>query len=126
MQRDARNSVLRTRKSLTKAEILRKRRDITRVFTKGNTYRTTGLHMRVVENDLSWSRVLVTTTRAFSGAVTRNRARRHLREAYRLVKQDIQGHYDIAFVVYPGSHDFTERQIQVRKLLQRAGLVPPG
>lgn len=85
-----------------------------------------GLHLRVVANDVGWSRVLFATTRAFSGAVARNRARRHLREAFRLIKQDIQGHYDIAFVLYPGPHDFTDRQAQVRKLLHRAGLLPPG
>lgn len=85
-----------------------------------------GLHLRVVENNLGWSRVLFATTRAFSGAVARNRARRHIREAYRLLKQDIQGHYDIAFVLYPGSHDFTDRQAQVEKLLHRAELLPSG
>jgi ribonuclease P protein component len=89
-------------------------------------YRVEGLHLRVVENQIGWSRALFTTTRAFSGAVARNRARRHLREAFRLIKQGIQGHYDMAFVLYPGSHDFTDRQAQVEKLLHRAGLLPPG
>ena len=114
------------RRSLSKTEILRKRRDIQRVFRGGATYRLEGLHLRVLENDTGWSRVLFATTRAFSGAVARNRARRHLREAYRVIKQDIQGHYDIAFVLYPGSHDFTERQTQVEKLLHQAGLLPRG
>lgn len=96
------------------------------VFQSKDVFRVKGLHLRVVENDLGWSRVLFATTRSFSGAVARNRARRHLREAYRMIKQDIQGHYDIAFVLYPGLHDFTDRQAQVEKLLHRAGLLPPG
>ncbi len=85
-----------------------------------------GLHLRVVENEVGWSRVLFTTTRTFSGAVSRNRARRQLREAFRMIKEGIQGHYDMAFVLYPGLHDFSERQAQVEKLLHRAGLLPPG
>lgn len=79
----------------------------------------------MVPNDLQWSRVLFATTRAFHNSVERNRARRLVREAYRLSKALMtgSGHHDIAFVLYPGNFTFAERCDQVEKLLRRAGLV---
>lgn len=112
------------RKSLTKAEILRRRPDIKRVFGSKVVYRTQGLHLRIISNDLGWSRVLFTAPRVFRGAVARNRARRHVREAYRHLKHQIPGHYDMAFIMYPGSFEYTDRYRQVETLLHQAGLTP--
>lgn len=63
-------------------------------------------------------------TRRFSNAIERNRARRLVREAYRLRKAEIEGAYDIAFVLYPGSFGFSDRCSQVETLLHRSGLIP--
>lgn len=112
------------RKSLTKAEILRDRRDISRLFTESHAFRSNGLHLRIVENDLGWSRVVFAAVRAFRGAVQRNRARRRVREAYRDLKERITGHYDIVFVMYPGDFSFSERYQQVEQLLRRSGAIP--
>lgn len=109
------------RKSLSKAEILRNRRDIQRVFRSKAVFRIHGLHLRIVANDLGWSRVLFATTRALRGSVRRNRARRLVREAFRLYKGQIQSGYDFAFVLYPGDFGFQERNTQVDFLLRRAG-----
>ncbi|MEX2442790.1 MAG: ribonuclease P protein component [Alkalispirochaeta sp.] len=111
------------RRSLTKAEILRRRRDISRVFRSEHVHRVRGLHLRVIPNDVGWSRVLFAATRRFSGAVERNRARRLVREAYRLYKPEIAGNYDVAFVLYPGSFSYSDRCSQVETLLRRAELI---
>jgi ribonuclease P protein component len=55
--------------------------------------------------------------------VDRNRARRRVREAYRLIKERIRGHYDIAFVLYPGDFSFSQRYQQVESLLRRSGVI---
>ncbi|SIQ14189.1 ribonuclease P protein component [Alkalispirochaeta americana] len=112
------------RKNLTKAEILRSKPEISIVFSSKVVYRTQGLHLRIVENDLGWSRVLFTTPRMFRGAVARNRARRHVREVYRLIKGQLRGHYDMAFVLYPGLYEFSDRFLQVETLLRRAEAIP--
>ncbi|TVR71073.1 MAG: ribonuclease P protein component [Spirochaetaceae bacterium] len=112
------------RKSLTKAEILRRGPEISRVFGGKAVYRTEGLHLRIVGNDLEWSRVLFAAPRTFRGAVARNRARRYLREAYRLIKHRIRGSYDLAFILYPGDYGFADRFRQVETLLYRAGAIP--
>ena len=111
------------RRSLTKAEILRDRREISRLFDESSAFRTDGLHLRIVRNDLGWSRVVFAAVRAFSSAVERNRARRRVREAYRTLKACIRGHFDIAFVLYPGDYSYSERQRQVEKLLRRSGAI---
>lgn len=118
------NSRLRMRKSLTKAEILRDRRDISRLFSGSHAFRTNGLHLRIVENDLGWSRVVFAAVRSFRTAVERNRSRRRVREAYRNIKERITGHYDIVFVMYPGDFSYAERYQQVEKLLRRSGAIP--
>lgn len=112
------------RKSLTKAEILRKRSDIQRVFRNSRIFRITGLHLRVTENSAGWSRVLFAATRAFPTSVERNRARRLLREAYRIEKNRVPPGYDLVFVIYPGPFGFRERHAQVMTLLTRAGVIP--
>lgn len=112
------------RKSLTKAEILRDRREISRLFSESHAFRTNGLHLRIVENDLGWSRVVFAAVRSFRTAVGRNRARRRVREAYRNIKGLITGHYDMVFVMYPGDFSYSERYQQVEKLLLRSGVIP--
>ena len=111
------------RRSLTKAEIMRNRREISRLFDECSAFRTDGLHLRIVENDQGWSRVVFAAVRKFPNAVERNRARRRVREAYRNMKVHIDGHFDIAFVLYPGDYSYSERYQQVEKLLRRSGAI---
>lgn len=111
------------RKSLTKAEILRDRGEISHLFAESYAFRTNGLHLRIIENDLRWSRVVFAAVRSFRNAVDRNRARRRVREAYRDLKERITGHYDIVFVMYPGEYSFSKRYQQVEKLLRRSGAI---
>lgn len=111
------------RKSLTKAEILRKPDEIRRVFTSGRRVATHGAHVRFLENNLGRNRILFATTRSFGGAAGRNRARRLIREAYRQLKPGMRQGYDLACVVYPDGDSFAERLSQLRELFRRAGLM---
>lgn len=112
------------KKSLTKAEILRDRRDIARLFRDTAVYRIKGLHLRVRPNEEHHAcRALFATTRAFRTAVERNRSRRLVREAYRLIKHRITAACDLAFVMYPGSYSFQQRADQVHAVLRRADLI---
>jgi ribonuclease P protein component len=111
------------RKSLTKAEILRKPDEIRRVFSFGRRVRTHGAHVRFLENNLGRNRILFATTRSFGGAVRRNRARRLVREAFRQLKPTMRQGYDLACVVYPDGDNLAERMSQLRELFRRAGLI---
>ncbi|MFP4330181.1 MAG: ribonuclease P protein component [Alkalispirochaetaceae bacterium] len=111
------------RKSLTKAEILRKPDDIRRVFNAGRRVATHGAMVRFLRNDLGRNRILFATTRSFGNAVRRNRARRLTREAYRQLKPNLQEGYDLACVVYPDGDTLCERLSQLGELFRRAGLI---
>ncbi len=53
----------------------------------------------MLPNGTPTSRLGITTTRRLGKAVTRNRARRLVREAYRTRQQDVPGGYDLVVVV---------------------------
>ncbi len=63
----------------------------------------------------------------FGKAHDRNRAKRRVREAVRLLYSNIAPSYDLVFVVRPPAANapFTELQQAVTELLQRAGLWQP-
>ena len=58
-----------------------------------------GLCMFYCKNYLKQTRVVICTTRGFSGAVIRNRRRRIVREAYQKIKERINLGYDILIQV---------------------------
>ena len=52
-------------------------------------------------NDLSHPRLGLSVSRRVGGAVSRNRIKRRVREAFRLTQHDWPGAYDVIVVVYP-------------------------
>ena len=76
-------------------------------------------------NGLDYTRIVVIPARGFSNAVTRNRSRRQVREAYRNLRPQINTGYDLAVVVFPGETDYQVRNQQLKTLLKRAGLMSP-
>ena len=105
------------------AERVRTRAEIQQVFETGTRYSSKGMRIHVKPNALSVSRAVFVPVRAYPSAVARNRARRLLRECWRLGKASIRQGYDVAVVLYPGFDSFAERGSQLRRLLRQAGLM---
>lgn len=78
---------------------VRKRRDFERAYEEGKKVVTPEFALFARPNGLPHSRLGITTTRRLGKAVTRNRARRLVREAYRTHRQDIPMGFDLVFVV---------------------------
>jgi ribonuclease P protein component len=76
----------------------------------------------VLPNSLAVNRAVFVPVRSYPCAVARNRARRLLRECWRLGKSELAGGHDVAVVLFPGSDSFAERQTQLVRLLRQAGL----
>ncbi len=78
-------------------------------------------------NGLPVTRVGVTVSRRLGKAVVRNRVRRRIREAVRLVYPQIPSGWDLLWIARTGSVEatFAEIQTAVRQLLQQAGLLRP-
>ena len=110
------------RRSLTRAERLRGRANLRRVFTQGAKAEHRGIKLLYIENNLEWNRIAVCPVSRFEDAVSRNREKRLCREAYRRLKHQLKTGYDLAFILYPGEYGILERYRQLDALFQRVGL----
>jgi len=82
------------------------------------------MRLHVLANGRATSRIVIAPVRSFGCAVARNRAKRLLRESWRLAKADFGSTgYDCAVVMYPGADEFPERSGQLRRLLRQAGVL---
>jgi len=74
------------------------------------------------------TRLGVTLSKKFGNAVERNRAKRQVREIFRLHKHRLRPGLDLVFLVYPGEFDYHDRERQFVQLATKAGLfvVVPG
>jgi len=109
--------------SLPRRVRLRSAAEIDRVFKEGVRFSGKGMRMIVLQTAGEESRVAFIPVRAFPNAVTRNRARRLAREAWRIVRASVKPGYDIVFVIYPGFAALSECQSAMYYLLRKADLM---
>jgi ribonuclease P protein component len=69
--------------SLPLRERIRKKKDFIILYRKGNRYRAKYFNLIYLSNTLAYSRVGVVASRKVGNAVTRNKAKRWMRELYR-------------------------------------------
>jgi ribonuclease P protein component len=118
--------------SLTRAEILRRRRDVARVRRFGEKTGTRFLSLRCAPNpdsptdnpassDLPTRRVAFLLPRAVGNAVARNRLKRRLREIYRRNKDWFPAGYDYLLqpTVAAGKLSFAELFEETRQVAAR-------
>lgn len=120
------------KRSLSKDDRLKKSEDFRRVFGSPLKHSCQGAKLAVLANSLKPSNSLdkvlprtrlgVTLSKKFGNAVERNRAKRQVREIFRLHRHRIQPGFDLVFLVYPGRFDYHDRERQFLQLVARAGL----
>ncbi len=81
------------------------------------------MRLHVLPNALGANRVVFVPVKSYPNAVSRNRARRLLRECWRTGKARLSPGHDIAVVLYPGSDELGERRAQMDRLLRQAGVL---
>lgn len=79
----------------TKSEHLTKKKEFERVFHEGKVIKNEFVVLYVIRNDLPHSRIGLVVSKKVGNAVRRNRAKRLLREVYRLNKHLLAVHVDI-------------------------------
>jgi ribonuclease P protein component len=94
----------RPRFALPRARRIRKRADFLRI--QDGTARVTTRHLLVLlgERPDGASRLGIVASRKVGGAVERNRAKRLVREAFRLHPEAIPSGVDLVVIVRPGTH----------------------
>lgn len=109
---------------LTREERIRHQRDFDTIYEQGGTVRLPEMTLRVRPNSLPHPRLGLSVGRRIGNAVTRNRVKRLLREAWRLNKQLLAGTpCDIVVIPRPGAAQW--RFPAVQSAVQR-GLIAAG
>ncbi len=111
------------RRNLTKEERLKGKKDISGLFKAHNTAKCTGLTLLYKKNNLPFNRLLAAPSRRYKDAATRNKVKRQFRELYRTNKHILKNGFDLGFVIYPGRYDYWQREKQMRKVLEKCGLI---
>lgn len=120
------------KRSLSKAEKLKKSEDFRRVFGSALKQSCSGAKLAILPNSLDKLgpnvRLGVTLSKKFGNAVERNRAKRQVREIFRLQKHRLRPGLDLVFLVYPGEYSYHDRERQFLQLAAKAGIlgVVPG
>lgn len=99
---------MRDRSELT----LRKQRDFSRVYNRGSSRGSRYVVILYKENGLGYTRTAFVASKKVGNAVTRNRARRLMREAYRSLETGVAKGYDIIFVARNTIEGCTEPEVE--------------
>ena len=116
------------KKSLTKRERVTDPRQVRALYRASATPGRGGLRVYFRPNGGGGSRVVVCPSRGFASAPARNRQRRLVREAYRLLKHRVTPGYDLLLQVRPRRHELGFRAAGgvLARLLSDAGLLRSG
>ena len=83
---------------MNKTLTIKENRTFRRIYSKGRSAVTPFLVLYCRPNRLGHNRLGVTVSTKLGGAVVRNRARRRLREVFRLAGPDLRQGYDVILV----------------------------
>ena len=86
---------------MKKTETIKENRIFRQIYRRGRSAVTPFLVLYCRPNRLGHNRLGITVSTKLGGAVVRNRARRRLREVYRLAQPDLRQGYDIILVARP-------------------------
>lgn len=109
------------RRSLSKIEILRNKKDIDRIFKEGKVQSCLGMRLIGLDNKLGFDRIIVIPAKHFGRAVDRNKVRRRVKEVFRTYNKrhsyldnSSENSKDYVLIVYPGkvsSFSFVESSL---------------
>ena len=116
------------RKSLTRRERVTDRRHVRALYQAPATQRRAGLQVYYTPNTAGWSRVVVCPSRGFASGPARNRQRRLVREAFRLLKHRVAPGYDVLLQIRARQRELGVRAAGavLARLLDDAGLLRRG
>ena len=105
--------------------MLTRPQDFAALQSEGTTRSHQLLLVRFLRTDLDTTRFGLSTGRRLGGAVIRNRVRRRLREALRVMAPSFQPGWDVLIIARPGlvGADFATLVVALRRILVRGGVL---
>ena len=83
---------------MLKKEVLRRKDDFTAIYRRGRSIGEKYIVFFYRKNDLSYNRTAFLASKKVGNSVERNRARRLMKENYRVFKGEIREGYDLIFI----------------------------
>lgn len=83
---------------MLKNNILRRKKDFSRIYIKGKSFASKYLIIFYNKNNLGYNRTAFLASKKVGKSVKRNKARRHMKEVYLLYKDRLVKGYDIIFI----------------------------
>ena len=104
---------------------LKRNNDFRRIYSKGRSFGSSVLVTYVLKNRRGEVRIGITTSKKIGKAVLRNRSRRIIREAYRMIADAVRQGVDLVFVArgktpFVSSNDILRA---MKKELKEAGVL---
>lgn len=100
-------------------------RDFKRAYTKGKSYVSPLLITYVIKNRYAMKKIGITTSKKIGNAVQRNRARRIIKQSFRLLYPCIKGKCDFVFVAR-GRTPYAKMQDVMKEMsnhMKKAGVI---
>ena len=112
---------------MLKEDILRKKADFSGIYKKGKSTGERYIVLFYIKNNLSYSRTAFLASKKVGNAVTRNRARRLMKESHRSLKDKIPGGYDMIFIARKTMLGKTLKDVQIsmEKALKKGKILKP-
>ncbi len=110
---------------MSKIVTLNKNGIFRRAFSKGRQFVSPVLVTYIIKNRISNKRIGIITSKKIGKACKRNRARRVIKEAYRLILDSVLPGYDIVFVAR-GKTPFVKMKVLQKEMLEqlnKAGII---
>ena len=111
---------------MLKNNVLRKDADFDNVYKKGRSVGEKYVVVFYIKNRSDINRTCFLASKKVGNSVRRNRARRLMRESYRLLKDRLPAGYDIIIIARNtiAGRSFSEVDSSLRRAMRRGGLIP--
>ena len=104
--------------------VLKNDYEFRRAYNKGKSAASGSVVVYAFKKKRGGIRIGITTGKKIGNAVKRNRARRLIREAYRLMKAELSGNWDIVFVARTRTAELKMQDVQkdMARLMKKLGV----
>ena len=83
---------------MLKPNVLRKKKDFTAIYNKGRSIGEKYVVLFTRKNNLEYNRTAFLASKKVGNSVSRNRARRLMKESYRELEQNLDSGYDLIWI----------------------------